>query len=206
MKRSNNWWASTAMAIFLMLMVSVLGFMVLNTFIYPDIETRVTTADNAKVALEEKMDDAKRADSLILELSERIKKVIGGNEVENEKLSKGIDVPDLLAQIELSASKSGMSVEGIQIGGTGAYVKRPLVSASISGEALNIYTLELEIMVEGTYDNVHNFIKGFEETGYYVTVDSLSIARKESSIYNDFEGTLKIIIYSMISGGSNNAE
>lgn len=202
MKKKQQWWHTYALVAGLFALVTLLGFMVLNTFIWPDYTSREEAAETQKVALQEKIEDARRADTLIQQLTDQITLLIGGNGAEKGKLDKAIDMPDMLNQMEYASSQSGLRIKSYNIGGTGAYFKRPSVATVVTSEgAVNIYNVSLEIALESSYDALQEFVRLFEETGYYVTVDTVTIDRIDNNINKKFEGTLKLVVYSTTSGG-----
>ena len=201
MMKKTQWWQKYVLIVCIFAFVALLGFMILNTFVWKSFETRQISAINEKAALQEKLEDAKKADALIEQLTKQIEKLIGGNEGEKEKLSKGIDIPDLLRELEKASIKSGFEVSGIELDGTGNYVKRPAISVSTSEGTVNIYNIGLSMNVNGTYEAMQTFIKSFEDSGYYVTVQSIEVDRQDTLINQDIVGSIRIVIYSSTSGG-----
>ena len=201
MGKKNQWWYPHVITLMVFIFVTILSVMVLNTFVWKDFSDRYTTAETQKTGLADKIEDAKRADSLIEQLTYQIKQLIGGNESENEKLNKAINQPDLMREMEKAAESSGLSISNIGFGGTGAYIKRPTVAVMTAEGTVNIYNFSMDMQIKGSYDAIQKFVKSFEESGYYVTVEQLGVERAGGLINGNMEGTLKLVIYSTTSGG-----
>ena len=150
MGKKNQWWYPHVITLMVFIFVTILSVMVLNTFVWKDFSDRYTTAETQKTGLADKIEDAKRADSLIEQLTYQIKQLIGGNESENEKLNKAINQPDLMREMEKAAESSGLSISNIGFGGTGAYIKRPTVAVMTAEGTVNIYNFSMDMQIKGS--------------------------------------------------------
>ena len=201
--RKTQWWHKYVFLVGIFAFVTLMGYLVLNTFIWKDFSDRITTAENQKVGLQEKLEDAKRADELIEQLTAQINLLIGGNETEMGKLEKAIDVPDLLREMEKASSISGLEVSSILLDGTGNYVRRPTVALTTADGTVNIYNIGITMDAKGSYEALKSFVKSFEDSGYYVTVQNIEMARKDTLIFEDIDGEIRLVIYSTSSGGAS---
>ena len=94
-----------ATIILMVVMVAIVGI-ALQFFIYKPNTEQIDTLTNEIESLADKVEEAKKAPSLIVAYQNKINALIGGSEENSNLLNQVIDVPDTLRLIENAAASS----------------------------------------------------------------------------------------------------
>ena len=149
------------------------------------------------------MEEAKKAPALIVSYQNKINALIGGSEENSNLLNNTIDVPDILRIIENAAFSSGVEFEEISMNGNASFVKGGLIenedgTTTEIVNAENFYLLEMKLKTISSYDQLWHFIKVCEDSGFYVTVDHISI-KSDETVGHRLKGEAQINFYSLVS-------
>ena len=191
-----------ATIILMVVMVAIVG-VALQFFIYKPNTEQIDTLTNEIESLADKVEEAKKAPSLIVAYQNKINALIGGSEENSNLLNQVIDVPDTLRLIENAAASSGVEVEEISMNGNASFVKGGLIenedgTTSEIVNAENFYLLEINLKVVCDYDQMWNFIKECEDSGFYVTVDHIAVSNEKMENLR-LAGEMQINFYSLVS-------
>ena len=183
-------------------MVAIVGI-ALQFFIYKPNTEQIDTLTNEIESLADKVEEAKKAPSLIVAYQNKINALIGGSEENSNLLNQVIDVPDTLRLIENAAASSGVEFEEISMNGNASFVKGGLIenedgTTSEIVNAENFYLLEMKLKVICDYDQMWNFLKECEDSGFYVTVDHIAISNEKTEGPR-LTGDMQINFYSLVS-------
>ena len=188
--------------ILIVLCVALVGIL-LRVFIYKPNNEQITSLENEIEALSEKVEEAKKAPSLIVSYQAKINALIGGSEENSNLLNQVIDVPDILRLVENAAASSGVQFTEISMNGNASFVKGGLIENEDGTteeivNAENFYLLELKLKTASDYSQLWNFLKACEDSGFYVTVDHIAIADAKTEGLR-LEGDVQINFYSIVS-------
>ena len=191
-----------ATIILMVVMVAIIG-VALQFFIYKPNAEQIDTLTNEIDSLADKVEEAKKAPSLIVAYQNKINELIGGSEENSNLLNQVIDVPDILRLIENAAASSSVEFEEISMNGNASFVKGGLIESEDGTtteivNAENFYLLEMKLKVICNYDQMWKFLKECENSGFYVTVDHIAISDNESKDFR-LEGEMQINFYSLVS-------
>ena len=191
-----------ATIILMVVMVAIVG-VALQFFIYKPNTEQIDTLTNEIESLADKVEEAKKAPSLIVAYQNKINALIGGSEENSNLLNQVIDVPDTLRLIENAAASSGVEIEEISMNGNASFVKGGLIenedgTTSEIVNAENFYLLEMKLKVICDYDQMWNFIKECEDSGFYVTVDHIAVSNEKTENLR-LAGEMQINFYSLVS-------
>ncbi|PWM24710.1 MAG: hypothetical protein DBX40_06160 [Clostridiales bacterium] len=191
-----------ATIILMVVMVAIVGI-ALQFFIYKPNTEQIDTLTNEIESLADKVEEAKKAPSLIVAYQNKINALIGGSEENSNLLNQVIDVPDTLRLIENAAASSGVEFEEISMNGNASFVKGGLIenedgTTSEIVNAENFYLLEMKLKVICDYDQMWNFLKECEDSGFYVTVDHIAISNEKTEGPR-LTGDMQINFYSLVS-------
>ena len=191
-----------ATIILMVVMVAIVGI-ALQFFIYKPNTEQIDTLSNEIESLADKVEEAKKAPSLIVAYQNKINALIGGSEENSNLLNQVIDVPDTLRLIENAAASSGVEFEEISMNGNASFVKGGLIenedgTTSEIVNAENFYLLEMKLKVICDYDQMWNFLKECEDSGFYVTVDHIAISNEKIEGPR-LTGDMQINFYSLVS-------
>lgn len=191
-----------ATIILMVVMVAIVGI-ALQFFIYKPNTEQIDTLTNEIESLADKVEEAKKAPSLIVAYQNKINALIGGSEENSNLLNQVIDVPDTLRLIENAAASSGVEFEEISMNGNASFVKGGLIenedgTTSEIVNAENFYILEMKLKVICDYDQMWNFLKECEDSGFYVTVDHIAISNEKTEGPR-LTGDMQINFYSLVS-------
>lgn len=191
-----------ATIILMVVMVAIVGI-ALQFFIYKPNTEQIDTLTNEIESLADKVEEAKKAPSLIVAYQNKINALIGGSEENSNLLNQVIDVPDTLRFIENAAASSGVEFEEISMNGNASFVKGGLIenedgTTSEIVNAENFYLLEMKLKVICDYDQMWNFLKECEDSGFYVTVDHIAISNEKTEGPR-LTGDMQINFYSLVS-------
>lgn len=191
-----------ATIILMVVMVAIVG-VALQFFIYKPNTEQIDTLTNEIESLADKVEEAKKAPSLIVAYQNKINALIGGSEENSNLLNQVIDVPDTLRLIENAAASSGVEFEEISMNGNASFVKGGLIenedgTTSEIVNAENFYLLEMKLKVICDYDQMCNFIKECEDSGFYVTVDHIAVSNEKTENLR-LAGEMQINFYSLVS-------
>lgn len=191
-----------ATIILMVVMVAIVGI-ALQFFIYKPNTEQIDTLTNEIESLADKVEEAKKAPSLIVAYQNKINALIGGSEENSNLLNQVIDVPDTLRLIENAAASSGVEFEEISMNGNASFVKGGLIenedgTTSEIVNAENFYLLEMRLKVICDYDQMWNFLKECEDSGFYVTVDHIAISNEKTEGPR-LTGDMQINFYSLVS-------
>lgn len=191
-----------ATIILMVVMVAIIG-VALQFFIYKPNAEQIDTLTNEIDSLADKVEEAKKAPSLIVAYQNKINELIGGSEENSNLLNQVIDVPDILRLIENAAASSSVEFEEISMNGNASFVKGGLIESEDGTtteivNAENFYLLEMKLKVICNYDQMWKFLKECENSGFYVTVDNIAISDNESKDFR-LEGEMQINFYSLVS-------
>lgn len=191
-----------ATIILMVVMVAIVGI-ALQFFIYKPNTEQIDTLTNEIESLADKVEEAKKAPSLIVAYQNKINALIGGSEENSNLLNQVIDVPDTLRLIENAAASSGVEFEEISMNGNASFVKGGLIenedgTTSEIVNAENFYLLEMKLKVICDYDQMWNFLKECEDSGFYVTVDHIAISNEKTEGAR-LTGDMQINFYSLVS-------
>ena len=191
-----------ATIILMVVMVAIVGI-ALQFFIYKPNTEQIDTLTNEIESLADKVEEAKKAPSLIVAYQNKINALIGGSEENSNLLNQVIDVPDTLRLIENAAASSGVEFEEISMNGNASFVKGGLIenedgTTSEIVNAENFYLLEMKLKVICDYDQMWNFIKECEDSGFYVTVDHIAVSNEKTENLR-LAGEIQINFYSLVS-------
>ena len=191
-----------ATIILMVVMVAIVG-VALQFFVYKPNTEQIDTLTNEIESLADKVEEAKKAPSLIVAYQNKINALIGGSEENSNLLNQVIDVPDTLRLIENAAASSGVEFEEISMNGNASFVKGGLIenedgTTSEIVNAENFYLLEMKLKVICDYDQMWNFIKECEDSGFYVTVDHIAVSNEKTENLR-LAGEMQINFYSLVS-------
>lgn len=191
-----------ATIILMVVMVAIIG-VALQFFIYKPNAEQIDTLTNEIDSLADKVEEAKKAPSLIVAYQNKINELIGGSEENSNLLNQVIDVPDILRLIENAAASSSVEFKEISMNGNASFVKGGLIESEDGTtteivNAENFYLLEMKLKVICNYDQMWKFLKECENSGFYVTVDHIAISDNESKDFR-LEGEMQINFYSLVS-------
>ena len=191
-----------ATIILMVVMVAIVG-VALQFFIYKPNTEQIDTLTNEIESLADKVEEAKKAPSLIVAYQNKINALIGGSDENSNLLNQVIDVPDTLRLIENAAASSGVEFEEISMNGNASFVKGGLIenedgTTSEIVNAENFYLLEMKLKVICDYDQMWNFIKECEDSGFYVTVDHIAVSNEKTENLR-LAGEMQINFYSLVS-------
>lgn len=191
-----------ATIILMVVMVAIVGI-ALQFFIYKPNTEQIDTLANEIESLADKVEEAKKAPSLIVAYQNKINALIGGSEENSNLLNQVIDVPDTLRLIENAAASSGVEFEEISMNGNASFVKGGLIENEDGTtieivNAENFYLLEMKLKVICDYDQMWNFLKECEDSGFYVTVDHIAISNEKTEGPR-LTGDMQINFYSLVS-------
>lgn len=191
-----------ATIILMVVMVAIVG-VALQFFIYKPNTEQIDTLTNEIESLADKVEEAKKAPSLIVAYQNKINALIGGSEENSNLLNQVIDVPDTLRLIENAAASSGVEFEEISMNGNASFVKGGLIenedgTTSEIVNAENFYLLEMKLKVICDYDQMWSFLKECEDSGFYVTVDHIAISNEKTETLR-LAGEMQINFYSLVS-------
>lgn len=191
-----------ATIILMVVMFAIVG-VALQFFIYKPNTEQIDTLTNEIESLADKVEEAKKAPSLIVAYQNKINALIGGSEENSNLLNQVIDVPDTLRLIENAAASSGVEFEEISMNGNASFVKGGLIenedgTTSEIVNAENFYLLEMKLKVICDYDQMWNFIKECEDSGFYVTVDHIAVSNEKTENLR-LAGEMQINFYSLVS-------
>ena len=191
-----------ATIILMVVMVAIVGI-ALQFFIYKPNTEQIDTLTNEIESLADKVEEAKKAPSLIVAYQNKINALIGGSEENSNLLNQVIDVPDTLRLIENAAASSGVEFEEISMNGNASFVKGGPIenedgTTSEIVNAENFYLLEMKLKVICDYDQMWNFLKECEDSGFYVTVDHIAISNEKTEGPR-LTGDMQINFYSLVS-------
>lgn len=191
-----------ATIILMVVMVAIVG-VALQFFIYKPNAEQIDTLTNEIESLADKVEEAKKAPSLIVAYQNKINALIGGSEENSNLLNQVIDVPDTLRLIENAAASSGVEFEEISMNGNASFVKGGLIenedgTTSEIVNAENFYLLEMKLKVICDYDQMWIFIKECEDSGFYVTVDHIAVSNEKTENLR-LAGEMQINFYSLVS-------
>ena len=191
-----------ATIILMVVMVAIVGI-ALQFFIYKPNTEQIDTLSNEIESLADKVEEAKKAPSLIVAYQNKINALIGGSEENSNLLNQVIDVPDTLRLIENAAASSGVEFEEISMNGNASFVKGGLIenedgTTSEIVNAENFYLLEMKLKVICDYDQMWNFLKECEDSGFYITVDHIAISNEKTEGPR-LTGDMQINFYSLVS-------
>ena len=188
--------------ILMVVMVALVGI-ALQFFIYNPNTEQIDPLTNEIESLADKVEEAKKAPSLIVAYQNKINALIGGSEENSNLLNQVIDVPDTLRLIENAAASSGVEFEEISMNGNASFVKGGLIenedgTTSEIVNAENFYLLEMKLKVICDYGQMWNFLKECEDSGFYVTVDHIAISNEKTEGPR-LTGDMQINFYSLVS-------
>lgn len=191
-----------ATIILMVVVVAIIG-VALQFFIYKPNTEQIDTLTNEIDSLADKVEEAKKAPSLIIAYQNKINALIGGSEENSNLLNQVIDVPDTLRLIENAAASSGVEFEEISMNGNASFVKGGLIenedgTTSEIVNAENFYLLEMKLKVICDYNQMWNFLKECEDSGFYVTVDHIAISNEKTEGLR-LTGEMQINFYSLVS-------
>lgn len=191
-----------ATIILMVVVVAIIG-VALQFFIYKPNSEQIDTLTNEIDSLADKVEEAKKAPSLIIAYQNKINALIGGSEENSNLLNQVIDVPDTLRLIENAAASSGVEFEEISMNGNASFVKGGLIenedgTTSEIVNAENFYLLEMKLKVICDYNQMWNFLKECEDSGFYVTVDHIAISNEKTEGLR-LTGEMQINFYSLVS-------
>ena len=188
--------------ILIVICVALVGIL-LRVFIYKPNSEQITSLENEIEALSEKVEEAKKAPSLIVSYQAKINALIGGSEENSNLLNQVIDVPDILRLVETAAASSGVQFTEISMNGNASFVKGGLIENEDGTteeivNAENFYLLEMKLKTASDYSQLWSFLKACEDSGFYVTVDHIAIADAKTEGLR-LEGDVQINFYSIVS-------
>lgn len=188
--------------IILMIVSTGLAVLLVSVFIGKPNNAEIESLNKEIISLSDKVEEAKKAPALIVSYKEKINMLIGGSEESSNLLNKKIDVPDILQIIESSAASSGVQFEEISMNGNASFVKGGLIEKEDgTQEAIvnteNFYLLEIKMKTVSDYVQLWNFLKGCEDSGFYVAVDHIAVADTQTAGAR-LAGEVQINIYSLI--------
>ncbi len=191
-----------ATIILTVVLVAIVG-VALQFFIYQPNSEQIETLTNEIDSLADKVEEAKKAPSLIVSYQNKINALIGGSEENSNLLNQVIDVPDTLRLIENAAASSGVEFEEISMNGNASFVKGGLIenedgTTSEIVNTENFYLLEMKLKVACDYGQMWRFIKSCEDSGFYVTVDHIALSVDKNEGLR-LEGEMQINFYSLVS-------
>ena len=191
-----------ATIILMVVMVAIVG-VALQFFVYKPNTEQIDTLTNEIESLADKVEEAKKAPSLIVAYQNKINALIGGSDENSNLLNQVIDVPDTLRLIENAAASSGVEFEEISMNGNASFVKGGLIenedgTTSEIVNAENFYLLEMKLKVICDYDQMWNFIKECEDSGFYVTVDHIAVSNEKMENLR-LASEMQINFYSLVS-------
>ena len=191
-----------ATIIMMVVVVAIIG-VALQFFIYKPNSEQIDTLTNEIDSLADKVEEAKKAPSLIIAYQNKINALIGGSEETSNLLNQVSDVPDTLRLIENAAASSGVEFEEISMNGNASFVKGGLIenedgTTSEIVNAENFYLLEMKLKVICDYNQMWNFLKECEDSGFYVTVDHIAISNEKTEGIR-LTGEMQINFYSLVS-------
>jgi len=188
--------------IILMIVSAGLAVLLVSVFIGKPNNAEIESLNKEIISLSDKVEEAKKAPALIVSYKEKINMLIGGSEESSNLLNKKIDVPDILQIIESSAASSGVQFEEISMNGNASFVKGGLIEKEDGTQeeivnTENFYLLEIKMKTVSDYVQLWNFLKGCEDSGFYVAVDHIAVADTQTAGAR-LAGEVQINIYSLI--------
>lgn len=183
----------------------------LHVFVIKPNNAEIENLNSEIESLADKVEEAKKAPALIVSYKEKINALIGGSEENSNLLNKKIDVPYMLKIIENAAAASGMGINEISMNGNASFVKGGLIEKEDGTteeiiNAENFYLLEIKLKTTSDYGQLWNFLKGCEDSGYYVTADHIAVSDAKTAGHN-LEGEVQVNFYSLVSSEmAENAE
>lgn len=188
--------------IILMIVSTGLAVLLVSVFIGKPNNAEIESLNKEIVSLADKVEEAKKAPALIVSYKEKINMLIGGSEESSNLLNKKIDVPDILQIIESSAASSGVQFEEISMNGNASFVKGGLIEKEDGTKeeivnTENFYLLEIKMKTVSDYVQLWNFLKGCEDSGFYVAVDHIAVADTQTAGAR-LAGEVQINLYSLI--------
>jgi len=188
--------------IILMIVSAGLAVLLVSVFIGKPNNAEIESLNKEIISLSDKVEEAKKAPALIVSYKEKINMLIGGSEESSNLLNKKIDVPDILQIIESSAASSGVQFEEISMNGNASFVKGGLIEKENGTQeeivnTENFYLLEIKMKTVSDYVQLWNFLKGCEDSGFYVAVDHIAVADTQTAGAR-LAGEVQINIYSLI--------
>lgn len=188
--------------ILIVICVALVGIL-LRVFIYKPNNEQIASLENEIEALSEKVEEAKKAPSLIISYQAKINALIGGSEENSNLLNQVIDVPDILRLVENAAASSGVQFTEISMNGNASFIKGGLIENEDGTteeivNAENFYLLEMKLKTASDYSQLWKFLKACEDSGFYVTVDHIAIADAKTEGLR-LEGDVQINFYSIVS-------
>lgn len=153
-------------------------------------------------SLADKVEEAKKAPSLIKSYQAKINALIGGSQENSGLLNKAIDVPYVLKIIENAAASSGMNINEISMNGNASFVKGGLIEMEDGSteeivNAENFYLLEVKLKTSGDYEQLWKFLKSCEDSGFYVTADHIAVSDAKTEGHA-LEGEVQVNFYSLV--------
>lgn len=188
--------------IILMIVSTGLAVLLVSVFVVKPNNAEIESLNNEIVSLADKVEEAKKAPALIVSYKEKINMLIGGSEESSNLLNKKIDVPDILKIIESSAASSGVQFEEISMNGNASFVKGGLIEKEDGTQeelinTENFYLLEIKMKTVSDYAQLWSFLKGCEDSGFYVAVDHIAVTDNQTA-GAQLAGEVQINIYSLI--------
>ncbi len=189
----------------IILFVVVIGIIgvALQFFVYKPNNEQIDILTNEIESLADKVEEAKKAPSLIVSYQNKINALIGGSEENSNLLNQVIDVPDILRLVESAAASSGVQFEEISMNGNASFVKGGLIenedgTTTEIVNAENFFLLEMKLKLSCNYTQLWNFLKSCEDSGFYVTVDHVTIGDDKADELM-LEGEVQVNFYSLVS-------
>ncbi len=195
----------------IILFVVVIGIIgvALQFFVYKPNNEQIETLTNEIDSLADKVEEAQKAPSLIVSYQNKINALIGGSEENSNLLNQVVDVPDILRLVENAAASSGVQFEEISMNGNASFVKGGLIENEdgttteiVNSE--NFYLLEMKLKLSCNYNQLWDFLKACEDSGFYVTIDHVAISDDKTDGLL-LEGEVQVNFYSLISSSMANS-
>ena len=175
----------------IILTVACVGLLagLLHVFVIKPNNVEIENLNSEIESLADKVEEAKKAPALIVSYKEKINALIGGSEENSNLLNKKNDVPYMLKIIENAAAASGMGINEISMNGNASFVKGGLNEKEDGTteeivNAENFYLLEIKLKTTSDYGQLWNFLKGCEDSGYYVTADHIAVSDAKTAGHN----------------------
>ena len=202
MNKLNRMEKKIAEIIILTVVVVLIGIL-LRAFIYTPNNEQIAKQEAEIESLATKVEEAQKAPALIVSYREKINALIGGSEENSNLLNKTIDVPDILRLVETAGMRSGVAFNEISMNGNASFVKGGLLENEDGTQtelvnAEQFYLLEMKLKVSCDYEQLWNFLKECEESGFYVTADHIAITSNKTES-GKLEGDLQLNYYSIVS-------
>ncbi len=158
---------------------------------------------NAEIeSLAPKVEEAEMAPTLIVSYKAKIDELIGGSAENSNLLNNRIDVPNILSIVEKAAASSGVEFEEISMNGNASFIKGGLIEnedGTVENivNAENFYLLEMKLKTVSDYSQLWDFLKSCEDSGFYVTVDHISISN-DKTVGGKLAGEVQVNFYSIV--------